>query len=210
MSRNGRALADFEAALLGTDRVGASRLLEEACRADDPITAVEQLVAPTLERIGDAWERGEVALAQVYMSGLICEELVDELLPVSSHRRRDSPRIALAVLDDYHLLGKRLVFSVLRAAGYEVIDCGRVEPAALIRLVKRKRIEVVMLSVLMLPSALRVREVAEGLPAGVKLAVGGAPFRLDPELAREVGADAVGRSASDALAILRRWADVAA
>ncbi len=203
-------LADFEAALLGTDRVAAGRILETVCASEQPLVAVEGLVAPVLERIGAGWERGEVALAQVYMSGLICEELVEEVLPPSKHRRIDSPRVALAVLDDYHMLGKRLVYSVLRAAGYEVLDCGRVEPEELVERAIAEKVDVVMLSVLMLPAALRVREVVLGLPQHVRVAVGGAPFRLDPELYREVGADAMGRTASDALSILRAFAEVAA
>lgn len=47
-----------------------------------------------------------------------------------------------------------------------------------------------MLSVLMLRSALDVSRVRAGLRAGgrgVVLVVGGAPFRLDPGLAAEVG-----------------------
>ncbi len=203
-------LADFEAALLGTDRVAAGRILEAVCALEQPLVAVEGLVAPVLERIGAGWERGEVALAQVYMSGLICEELVEEVLPASKHRRINSPRVALAVLDDYHMLGKRLVHSVLRAAGYEVLDCGRVEPEELIERVIAEQVDVVMLSVLMLPAALRVREVVLALPQHVRVAVGGAPFRLDPELYREVGADAMGRTASDALSILRSFAELAA
>jgi methanogenic corrinoid protein MtbC1 len=200
----------LEEALLRTDRVAASRVLQAAAAEEDALAAVEQLIAPVLERIGAGWERGENALAQVYMAGVICEELVDALLPPRDHRRKDSPRVALAVLDDFHLLGKRLVYSVLRAAGYEVLDLGRVTPEELLARVREGGIDVVLPSVLMLPSALRVREVADGLPPGVRLGVGGAPFRLDPKLGHEVGAHAVGATASDALAILRAFAREAA
>jgi methanogenic corrinoid protein MtbC1 len=60
----------------------------------------------------------------------------------------------------------------------------------------------------MLPSALEVKAVRATLARRghrVRIAVGGAPFLLDPELWREVGADAFGRSASDAVAIVRSW-----
>jgi len=40
--------------------------------------------------------------------------------------------------------------------------------------------------------------------ANIKVVVGGAPFLFDEELWREVGADAMGRSASDAVAIVER------
>ena len=42
-----------------------------------------------------------------------------------------------------------------------------------------------------------------------KIAVGGAPFLFDPDLWREVGADAMGKNASDAISIVRKWMEEA-
>jgi trimethylamine corrinoid protein len=47
-----------------------------------------------------------------------------------------------------------------------------------------------------------VAEVRAALPAQVRIVVGGAPFRFDAELWRQVGADAMGRTAADALDIV--------
>jgi methanogenic corrinoid protein MtbC1 len=61
---------------------------------------------------------------------------------------------------------------------------------------------------LILPSALKVKEVCAQLKArgaDVKVVVGGAPFLFDDQLWNEVGADAMGQSASDAVAIVERW-----
>ena len=61
----------------------------------------------------------------------------------------------------------------------------------------------------MLPSALQVREVRAGLwaaGANVRLIVGGAPFRLDAHLWQEVGADAMGRNAAEAVALVSGFA----
>ncbi len=139
------------------------------------------------------------------MSGLICEELMDEVLPPSSHLRVDSPRVALAVVDDYHMLGKRLVYSVLRAAGFDVLDYGRVDPDALPAMVERDGVNILLLSALMLPSVLKIKGLVLALPERIKVAVGGAPFRFDDRLYLEVGADAMGRTASDALSIIRAF-----
>lgn len=60
----------------------------------------------------------------------------------------------------------------------------------------------------MLPSALHVRDLVMRLKSArldVKVVVGGAPFLFDPELWREVGADAMGRSASDAAGIIGKF-----
>lgn len=196
-------------ALLDTDREAARLVMESACRSAGPSDALDYLVTPVLERIGNRWEAGELALAQVYMSGRICEELIERLLPSKGGNGAGSePRVAIGVLEDHHALGKRMVLSVLRAGGIPVRDygCGlRVE-----ELVERSRADgtvVLLVSALMLRSALRIKDLvvalrAAGLPA--KVVVGGAPFVLDRRLAEEVGADAVGYSASDAVAIVRR------
>jgi hypothetical protein len=60
------------------DRVEARRvfdLLEPARRPE----VLDDLVLPALERIGTAWERGQLSRAQVYMGARICEDLVDTL-----------------------------------------------------------------------------------------------------------------------------------
>lgn len=192
----------FEAALLAIDRVEANRIAEQSFTGEGTFEAIEGLIVPALERLGDGWEAGTVALAQVYMAGVICEELVDRYLPSHSPGRVDSPRVAVATLDDFHLLGKRMVYAVVRAAGFEVLDLGRMDVDGLVDRLKQGDISVLLVSVLMLPSALRVQRLMSALPEGVVVGVGGAPFRLEPELWREVGAHGFGRSASDAVGLV--------
>jgi methanogenic corrinoid protein MtbC1 len=73
----------------------------------------------------------------------------------------------------------------------------------LVRLVDEHHVKILLLSVLMLPSALRIRELKAALGnRDVRIVVGGAPFRLDEQLWKEVGADAMGRDSSDAISIV--------
>lgn len=197
----------FEQALLSVDRLGAKSILMESKGDRTPIQLVENLVLPTLERIGQGWEQGRVALSQVYMSGRICEELIDTILPPGSSIRKHQPRMAIAVLEDYHLLGKRIVYSALRASGFEVLDYERAEVDDLVRRVKDDEIQILLISTLMLPSALRVKDLRSKLNElglDVKIVVGGAPFRFDDQLWEEVGANATGRNASEAVDIITR------
>ena len=199
---------EFRQALEGLDRVRAEALFTQALAGHSPIEVVERLVAPALEQIGQGWHDGELALSQVYMSGRLCEELVERVLPPSDPDRKRQPRQAIVVLNDYHLLGKRIVYSVMRASGFELFDYGRMEVEGLVERAIQDRIEILLISVLMLPSALQVRQVRDGLEARgarLKIAVGGAPFQFDPQLWREVGADAVGESAADAMSIVEGW-----
>jgi len=199
----------FELALLSTDDVAARREFAAVAEREGTFAAMETLVVPALQRIGDAWEAGDLALAQLYLAGRVAEEVVTAALPATRPFFAGVPQIAIAVLEDHHVLGKRLVLSALRAAGYGVTDYGRgVGVDDLVARCSADRPRVLLVSTLMLPSALRVRDLVAGL-AGLDqrpaLIVGGAPFRLDPELWREVGADAGGRSSADAITLVRRF-----
>jgi methanogenic corrinoid protein MtbC1 len=195
-------LGDFADALLALDRVWASRLLREEGDARSPFAAVETLIVPAFDAIGNGWERGDIALSQVYMSARICEELVSAVPELSLPFRPDRPRIAVAALEDYHLLGKRLVLSMLRASGFAPADYGVLDAPALAARAHADNIDALLVSVLMLRSALHVRDLKTQLVAlgsKTRVYVGGAPFRFDPNLWREVGADGWGRTASDAV-----------
>ena len=203
---------ELEEALLVLDRVRISDLLAQHTAAAEPLAVIETLIVPALEHIGTAWEAGRIALSQVYMSGRLCEELVNTLLPPVETIRAMSPTIAITVLEDYHLLGKRMVYSVLRASGYPVCDYGRTDIDALVERVRTDGTDVLLVSVLMLHSALHIRELRTRLDAAscrTRIVVGGAPFRFDERLWQEVGADAMGRTAADAITLVRQLTEAA-
>lgn len=197
----------FEQALLAVDEVEARRLLVLAGDGMSPVDIVDDLIVPTLEHIGVKWEHGEVALSQVYMCGRICESLVSRILPPGSAGRVQQPVIAIVVLDDYHFLGKAMVLSALRACGFDLLDWGHADTDEVIRRVQAQNVDVLLISTLMLPSALKVKAVRkrlDDLGLRVIIVVGGAPFRFDPQLWRDVGADACGNNALEATEIVRR------
>jgi trimethylamine corrinoid protein len=196
---------DFTRALLALDRTSAKRILDDVASGGE-VGILESLVVPALEDIGASWERGDVALSQVYMSGRICQDLMTPFLTTAGVARSEQPRIAVGVLDDTHVLGKQILTGVVRSAGYAIQDLGsRLTPEQLVASVRRDSIEVVMISVLMVRAALAVSEVVarlRDLGSDAIVVVGGAPFRFDRQLWREVGADHFGYNASDALGIL--------
>jgi methanogenic corrinoid protein MtbC1 len=202
------ATSELHAALVALDRPRIESLFDEAVRRDGPMRAVEELMVPALIQLGREWDSGQIALSQIYMSSRICEDIVERALPSRAAQRKAQPRVAITVLNDYHTLGKRIVLSVMRASGFEVLDYGRMEADPLVERVLADGVEILLISVLMLPAALKVKSVRAALDARnarVKIAVGGAPFLFDTELWREVGADAVGHSAAEAVAIVQGW-----
>lgn len=201
-------IEDFKNSLLQIDRVKASEIFKNYFNQNKDYKLMENLTIDTLEIIGEGWENGTISLAQVYMSGIICESLIDVYLPKSDEIKKDAPKMGIAVLLDHHALGKRIVYSNLRAAGYDVLDLGYgLSPDELVEKALEQELELLMISTLMLPSALKVKEVREKLDAKgskMKIVVGGAPFRLDSQLWKTVGAHAFGKNASDIADILQR------
>lgn len=199
----------LERALLDADRRGAAEVLAIA-RAREGAGTVDRVVVPALERIGGYWEQGRLALSQVYMAGRICEDLADDLEPAAAAARMAPGALAIAVLEDHHLLGKRIVLATLRAAGWPVEDLGHgMSARELATRVAGSGIRVLLVSTLMLRAALHVRDLVRMLraaPAPVRVLVGGAPFRIDRRLWREADADAMGVTASDALALVEQHA----
>ncbi len=206
MELNEKLLAEFERSLLLMDKNAAEQIILEAAAKAPPATIASEMVAEALSRIGNAWGDGKVALSQVYMSGVICEEIIDKILPPAHENRVAHPPMAIGVFEDYHVLGKRIIYSSLRSAGFELEDWGSGLTVEMItELVRERGIRIILLSVLMLPAALHVAKLVEALRgSGVRVIVGGAPFRFDSQLLSKIGADGTGRNAAEAIETVKR------
>lgn len=194
-------IENFQTALLQIDRIRAAEIFENIYLKDKNFETLEQLTMEALEKIGDGWEDGQLSLSQVYMSGVICEELIDKYIPKCSSSYKNNPKMAIAVLLDHHALGKRIVFSVLRASGYDLVDFGQgLSVDEIVEKTIEAEIDILLISTLMLPSALKVKNVVESLRkngSSVRVVVGGAPFRLDSSLWQKVNADADGKNGTN-------------
>ena len=115
--------------------------------------------------------------------------------------------MAVAVLEDQHRLGLRIVYSALRSAGFALQNYGCLQLAPLVAKVREDGIRILLVSTLVLPAALRVRDLVQDLRAQgspPRVVVGGAPFRFSQDLWKRVGADACGVAATDAVPIVNR------
>ncbi|MBI5179684.1 MAG: cobalamin B12-binding domain-containing protein [Nitrospinae bacterium] len=199
----------FKNALLSLDNIKAREIILEVINQATPEAAsvtIEELIYRSMSDIGEGWENDAVTLAQVYMSGRICETLMLDLFPEIGAESGKGPKMAITVLDDFHLLGKRIVKSILISNGFHLLDYGTTNVEQLVERVKKDGIQILLISVLMLPSALRIKELRKALTAaGLRpyIVVGGAPFRFDRNLYLEVGADATGAHAADAVGIVK-------
>ena len=183
----------FTEALLDVDKSRCLKFLQGINAEGQNLKKIEEIISESLKIIGDCWEKGTVSLAQVYMSGVICEELFESYTSVDIDALDVKQRVAIAVLLDHHVLGKRIVLTTLKANGYHIMDfgCG-LDVDELAELVKKHDIQLLMISTLMLHAALKVKELKTKLIENgykTKIVVGGAPFRFDSELWQRVGAD---------------------
>ena len=199
---------DFLTALLQIDRIKATEIFESIYLRNKDFELLEHLIMEALEKIGVAWEDGQLSLSQVYMSGVICEELIENYIPKSTVSYKKTPKIAIAVLQDHHALGKRIVYSILRAGGYDPVDFGQgLSEKEIVEKTIKENIDILLISTLMLPSALKVKKVVESLRESgslVKIVVGGAPFRLDSSLWQKVNADADGKNGTEVTKVIER------
>ena len=193
---------EFEAAVLAVDRLRMAEIYQTCGKQASPLEISDLVLVPALESIGRAWEEGRAALSEVYMASRLCEELLESVTWPTQPLRQDFPPVALAVFEDYHMLGKRILKSVVRSAGFEVLDYGRANKDEVLERVQQDKVQFLMLSTLMLRSALCIRELKDEFEKrGIqsKVIVGGAPFRFDQKLWRKVGADAMGLNPTDAV-----------
>lgn len=203
------AVDRFTQALLSINHAEALAVVRSFQEGDFDFGVMEAVALPALERIGDEWQKGFISLSQVYMSGRLCEHLLDLVAVPNAAPTCGGPVMAIAVFEDHHQLGKRIVASILRAAGYPLQDwgAGLSREDVLTRIVEAP-VDILFLSTLMLHSALHIKPLIESLRKRgdhVKIAVGGAPFRMDETLWQEVGADATGKTGHDALLIMKGW-----
>lgn len=200
---------DLRTALLRYDKKAIKQMADDDTARRGFPAFVHDLLVPVLEEIGDAWTTGDAALSQIYLSGKVSEELFTEhLAEMPAHEVIDA-RIGILTLEDHHTLGKRIVSALVRSHGYNLLDMGSgicyLEAA---ERTLREGIDILLVSVLMYPSARKVENLkAELLKQGMKtrLLVGGAPFNMDESLWMSVGADAMGKTAYAGIGILNMW-----
>lgn len=199
----------FEKALISYDKLEVNKILQHFLAEKNGIDFIDEYIVKSLTSIGEKWERGEVALSQIYMSSRLCEEIASSILEEKNFTIKNAKPIAIVTLEDYHTLGKKIVSAVVRSSGFDLIDYGSISGTEeIIKRVTDDSIKILMISVLMYPSALKIKKISQMLhekDPSIKILVGGAPFLMDSTLWKEVGADKMGKSAADNIAIIEQW-----
>ncbi|NLJ10932.1 MAG: corrinoid-binding protein [Treponema sp.] len=200
--------------ILRAEREEAKKLLLTVVHEKGYETALRDILEPTLRIIGDRWAKDSISLAQGFVAGKVVEDFIANTKEIISKQMlKDSPleagsppRIAVMgnIEDDYHSLGRSMVTSFLELSGWAVTDLGNdVFAEDLVDTAVRIGASVIGVSAMMLTTARNIVKVRQllhqrRLENRIALVVGGAVFRMRPELAAEVGGDGTAETGIDA------------
>lgn len=171
---------------------------------------MDNILSPVLVNIGNLWHQEQISLAAGYLAGKITESFLLALRPDEKPSSSAGTAVIGNIEDDYHSLGRKLVGTFLNYSGWNVIDLGNdVLPVAFVNAAIENRAHVIGVSAMMLTTARNIIEVRKeldrkNLSGKIPLAVGGAVFKLRPELVKELGGDGTSENAIDAPALFLR------
>ena len=208
--------ASYHQAIFDTDRDEALRVVRAAVdRGVRPESIVFDVVMPSLESmVKSISETFDANLAQHFMAAQIAEQVTNEMIT----QFQTAPELLGHVVigtspGDFHGLGKRIVTGCLRSYMIGVTDLGLNVPAG--RFVDgalESGSQVIAISSMMVHTAicengcLGVRRLLRerDLEGRIKIIVGGAPYRHDPELYKTVGADAYAANGLEVGGVVKR------
>lgn len=163
------------------------------------------IMEPMLEKWGKLWMQGKISLAHGYVSGKVAEEFY--LLATSDREffkelpEKKGTIILGNVEDDFHPLGRKLVSIYTKAAGWNIIDLGVDVPAeTFVEKAIEHDADIIAVSAMMFTTAQNILKIRKQIDESqlsnkVKLALGGAIFKIRPELVKELGGDGTAENA---------------
>jgi methylmalonyl-CoA mutase cobalamin-binding domain/chain len=206
------AIKTLEDAILRPDMKTGRKVLEELASEYGYEALIFDVFEPLLTDLGERLKRNEASLAQSYVASILFDDVLRLYHASGVSRNREEPGrkgpVVLAnIEDDCHPLGRKTVSTLLQINHWEVCDLGiDVEAKTIVDKAINIGARVIGVSAMIFTTAENIRKVREEIDARgykdrIKLAVGGAVFRLRPELMEHVGADGTAPNAFAALAL---------
>ncbi len=179
--------AELIALAAAGDLAGLNTALEQALARDGLRDFVLHTFAPLTGTVGELWAGGRL---QVFEEHLITRHLVRFLDVATSRLGRPpgSPRVLLATLPgERHTLGLLMVEALLWHSGHATLSLGTDIPMEqILAAVRRTKVQTVALSFSACyprgPVRAHLEELADRLPQGVSVWIGGAGVRRLPRL----------------------------
>lgn len=196
------------------DETAAVRHAREALAAGvDAYEAVTQGLSKGMQIVSDKYDQGIYFVPEILLCADAMYAAIDVLRPhikVAGGRAR-RPVVIGVIEGDIHDIGKNIVRLMLEAAGFPIHDLGKdVAVSAFVAKAKELGGGIIAASTLMSTTMWNMEKLVKGLQAAglrdsFQVMVGGGP--VSASFAREIGADAYGANAMDAVRIATAWED---
>jgi 5-methyltetrahydrofolate--homocysteine methyltransferase len=203
-------LERITAAVIAGDMAGCASATEEALAAGiEAKFVMDRALIPAMSVVGDRFEKKEYFVPEVLVSARAMDASLALLRPLlEAGNVEPLGRVAVGtVAGDLHDIGKNIVAMVLTGAGLEVENLGTDVPASAFADAAERGVQVIGMSSLLTttrPVMAQVVTVLEerGLRDRVKVVIGGAA--VTDRFATQIGADAFGADATDAVRVVKR------
>jgi len=208
-----KILKDLQNAILGYDSTAAVRAAKAAIAAKmDPLVAIEKGLAPSIEEIGEKFEKMEIYLPELMLAADAMRAGLALLLPLIPKGSKGAKATVImgTVQGDVHEIGKNIVSSMLMAGGFNVVDLGvDVKTIAFVEEAKKAGAKIIGASALMSSTIGSQKDIVDYLVSSGDrkkhaVLVGGGP--TTKEWAKEIGADGCGMTAVEAVKLATRFA----
>jgi 5-methyltetrahydrofolate--homocysteine methyltransferase len=194
-----------DAVFQGEEDQAREKAMEALANGIEPLDIIQTAIVPGIEKAGEYWKEGRYFIPDIVLSAEAFKSamgVVEGKLETGKSQKRG--RIVIGVVEgDMHDLGKNIVTAMLQAGQFEVIDLGvNITANEFLEAIKNYRPHILGLGAYMSTTMLYMREVIEALVHNgfrdhLKVMIGGVP--ITQHYADEIGADAYGRDALDAL-----------
>jgi corrinoid protein of di/trimethylamine methyltransferase len=208
-----RILKDLQNAILGYDSTAAVRAAKAAIAAKmDPLVAIEKGFVPSIEEIGEKFEKMEIYLPELMLAADAMRAGLALLLPLIPKGSKGAKATVImgTVQGDVHEIGKNIVSSMLMAGGFNVLDLGvDVKTIAFVEEAKKTGAKIIGASALMSSTIGSQKDIVDYLVSSGDrkkhaVLVGGGP--TTKEWAKEIGADGCGMTAVEAVKLATKFA----
>jgi 5-methyltetrahydrofolate--homocysteine methyltransferase len=198
-------LEDLKTAVINGKRKDVMTIVPELLEAGtDPVEMLEQALIPAMGVVGERFKKNEIFVPEMLVSARAMKEAMKTIEPIliEAGIKPEFKAIIGTVEGDLHDIGKNLVATMWKGAGFDVVDLGvNVSPSAFLEAVKEHQPDLVGLSALLTTTMPAMRETVAAIrEAGfdkVKILIGGAPVTAD--YAQEIGADGYSSDAASAV-----------
>jgi methanogenic corrinoid protein MtbC1 len=194
-------------ALLRGERHSASKLVLDAAESGVKIKDIYLFVFQRVQHeIGRLWQINELSVAQEHYCTAATQMIMSQLYPyIFTSEKNGRTMIATCVEGDYHEIGARMVADFFEMAGWDTMYLGaNVPTTGILQTLAERKTDLIIISATMTFHVSAVRELIKAIrysdaAKNVKIMVGGYPFNVEPELWRDIGADAYSSNADAAI-----------